>query len=181
VRFGEGLGKEELEVGPVVAPPEVDVLLVPTLVVGEGFVERNVHPAAGLTEWRRGTDEDQPQHALGMLMDEGGHRPGSRGQTDQHRALDLGGVQHGGEVRGPSERRVHHGIVRPVGSTIAAVVPRDHSVTSREIGDLPFPDARVDDLPGRHEDDRRVAPAVRFPRDRAVTLGRSGHVRIPGA
>ncbi len=95
---------------------------------------------------------------------------------------DAGGVHHRDEVRGPLARDVDHRIARPVGPAVPAVVPRDHPVASGEVGDLGLPGPRVDDLPRRHEHDRRVACAVDLVGDpAAVALDEAGRVRVAGA
>jgi hypothetical protein len=74
MRFGERLPEEELEVAAVVASPEVDVLLVPPIVVRERLLEGRVAPRSP-PEWRRRTDEDETDHAIGLLGSKDDHRP----------------------------------------------------------------------------------------------------------
>ena len=110
----------------------------------------------------------RPRTRSGCSRREEDHRSGGRREADEHRSADAGRVHHRAQVGGTFAGHVGDRVGRPVRATIAAVVPRDHAVTAREIRDLGLPDARVDDLPRRDEHHRRVARAVDLVRDPAA-------------
>ena len=73
-------------------------------------------------------------------------------------------------------------LVRPVGAAVAAPVEGDHAEVAREVRDLHLPEPRVDDRPGRQQQDRRLARAVDLVEDAdAVALDVALVVGVAGA
>ena len=82
-----------------------------------------------------------------------------RDSDREHRPLGAGRVHHGQRVGGELVLGVAPGS-GPVGLAVAAPVEGHHAAVAREVGDLRLPVARVDDRPGRQEQDGRLALAV---------------------
>ena len=77
-------------------------------------------------------------------------RPISRPMSaDEHGALGAGRVENGDGVGDGLGVAVGGRVGRPVRASVPAAVEGDHPVVAREVGDLPLPQARVDDAPRR--------------------------------
>ena len=76
---------------------------------------------------------------------------------------------------------VRLGALRPVRAPVAAPVEGDHAEVARQVRDLRLPAARVDDRPGRQQQDGRLAAAVDLVEDpHAVALDEALAVRVAG-
>ena len=177
-------GEEELEEAAVVALPVVAVVLRPirrrsrarrrTAYVALGVVGRERH--------RRPDVDDAARRARD------GRRRGSSPTARPHdsatsaaRSVPVASIT---AIASAANSPVLYASA-PLGRS-ERPLPRPSNVTTRtvagEVGDLRLPEARVDDRPGRQQQDRRLAGAVDLPEDAdAVALDVAGLVRIPGA
>ena len=160
------LAEEELGVPAPVAQPVVAVLLGPALVGVEHVVERvrdrlrHASPswtagaisisaatrsgcsAARMQATRPGRTTPRPPR---------GRRPAASSTATASSAY--------------SRRRTPSALRRPVRAAVAARVERDDGAVPGEVRDLALPRARVHDLPGRKEQERRLSAAVALPVD----------------
>ncbi len=124
---------------------------------------------------------DQPVDPLRVVRGEQQRSFRAPRQRHQHRALRGGRVHHRERVGGELLLAVRVGLGRAVRASVAATVEREHAAVPREVGDLHLPVTRVDDRPGRQEQDRRLARAVDLVEDpHAVALDVAGLVRVAG-
>ena len=157
VRLREALREEEFEEAAVIAQPVVDVVLGPVLLGVERFIER-VDAALGKRRGERNGrgDERCAGDALGVLVREL-HAPHRAARdADQDGALCLRRVEHGKRVERELAHLVRFRPGRSVGPPAAAPVERHDPTVARQVGDLHLPVARVDDRPGRQEQDGRL-------------------------
>src|SRR5208337_3565510 len=118
-------------------------------------------PARALRgEHRGGGHEDDLRDALRVLAGEQERPLKAAGQRDDVGPIGTRRVHHRPDVRGVLALRVGFHPSRPVRAAVAARIEHDHAVVPCEPGDLCLPHARVDDGPGRHEQDGLVAPSV---------------------
>jgi hypothetical protein len=183
VRLREALPEEVLEEAAVVAQPVVVVVLRPALVGLERLVER-MDGALGKRrcERDRRPDEGGAGHALRVLRGE--QHPPERGarHPDDDGALRLRGVEHGERVERELADRVRLGARGPVGAPVSAPVERDHAAVPRQVRNLQLPVARVDDRPGRQEQDGRLPRPVDLVEDpHAVALDVPLRIGVAGA
>ena len=162
MRFGEHLGEEELQELPVVRQPVVPVELLPALVFIQLLGERRDRPGPrrGLAEGHRGADEHQALHPFRVPRGEQQRPLRPRREADHERAIGRGRVQHAQRVRRELGLPVGRGLGGPVRAAVAAPVERDHPAVPRQVGDLHLPAARVNNRPGRQQQNRRIAGAV---------------------
>ena len=92
--------------------------------------------------------------------------PAEREPDDDARSVSVASITASASAAN-SRSSYAAGVCGPVGAAVAAPVERDHAAVAREVGDLHLPVARVDDRPGRQEQDRRLARRRR-PRSRAA-------------
>ena len=151
---------EELDEVAVVAQPVVAVVLRPALVgvVARRRSRRGSARAAVASAARKvGPMKTAPSTRSGCSAASSRPRCAPREKPDDHGALRLGRVHHGERVGGELALVVRRRLPRPVGAAVAAPVERDHAAVAREVGDLHLPVPRVDERPGRQEQDRRLA------------------------
>ena len=114
----------------------------------------------------------------------GGEQQGAardRAVGDEHAAGGTGGVEDGDRVGGVLVGAVAGGRVGAVGAAAAARVERDHAEVAGEVGDLRLPEPRVDDRPGRKEEERLLALAEHLVADAdAARVGVAGLVGREG-
>ena len=124
-------------------------------------------------------DEHQTLDALGVICAEQ-HRPGrAHRQRDDPRSVRAARVHHGKRVGDELRWRIRLGLGGPIRAAVPAAVERQHAPATREIRDLRLPHPRVDDRPGRQEQDRGFAFAVTLPEHpHAVALDIAGLIRV---
>src|SRR3954471_23620628 len=180
VALGEHLGEEEVEVAAVVAAPGRAGVARPALVAARVLVEAR-HAAAGRVlgreAWHRGRDRDDTRDAPGVQRGEQQRGRAADGEAHDDRALGAGGVEHREGVADLGEHAVARGVLRTVRAARPAGVERDDAEVAGESGDLRLPDARVDDRPRRHEQDRPRARAEHLVAD-ADTTGVDGALDV---
>ena len=161
VRLREALPQEELEEVVVVAQPVVDVVLRPPFVGVERLVE-GVHPALGQLRRQRNrrADERGAGDALRVLGSEQDAPQRGARDADHDCALGRGRIEHSECVERELADRVRLRAHGPVGAAVAAPVERDDPAVAREVRDLHLPVPRVDERPGRQQEDGRLARAV---------------------
>ena len=123
-----------------------------------------------------------PVDALGVLGGEQQAALRAGRERDAHRAVDPAGV-HARRSR-PARTRSRRTPRRPgaVRAAVAARVEADDAEVTREVRDLRLPDARVDERPGRQEEQGLLALAVGLPEHaHAVALDEALLVRVAGA
>ncbi len=180
MRLREALREEVLEVALPVPEPVMAVLLGPALVgVEDGF--EGVFALLRL-EGREGRgDEHEPGHPLGMGCRED-ERLAHVAPADDDCALAADRIEDGQGVKGELPPRVRLVVAGPVQAAVPARVESDDSGVARKSGNLHLPAARVDDLPGGHEQDRSLALPVALPEDAdAVALDVALLVGVAGA
>ena len=182
MRLVDGLAEEELEICAEVAPPEMEVLLRPALLGVHDRLERNVALGKPTSKRNRWTDKDETEDPGGILGRHHDLRDGCTGQSDEDRGVRAAGVEHGEQILGERVVAVRRGFLWSIRPAVAARIPGDDPMTSREIGELRLPDPRVDDDPGRHEHDRRIAGAVDLEGDSTpVALSDAFDIRVSGS
>ena len=164
VRLGEALREEELEEVLVVLEPVVAVPLLPAVVV-VARLARTPGSALGRGVRRRQRqsrrDEDHAcRPAPGGSAASSSDAFRAARERHEHRALGAGCVHDRERIGGELLLAVGVGLGRTIRAAVAAPVEREHAAVPREVGDLHLPVARVDDRPGRQEEDRRLARAV---------------------
>jgi hypothetical protein len=179
----EPLGEHREVLAPVrgvrVSPPEVD---------GRGALkEEAVQRVSPEREVRGGVgehraDEDGADHAL---RGEGRQLKlvlGARREADHHGPLGPGRVHHRQAVAGELRRRVAPRVAAAIGAPVAEAVHRQHPEVAREVGDLHLPVARVNQRPGRHQEDGFLALAIDLVEEAlAVALDEALAVGVAGA
>ncbi len=162
VRLVEHLGEEELQEPAVVLAPVVAVVHRPRVggaaqVVLEARADRALREAR--RERHRRADVGDAADALGVVGGQQRRPQRAARQTGEEGLAGLGRVQDGQRVGGELGLGVGLDAGRTVRLAVAAAVERDHPEVPRQVGDLRLPVARVDDRPGRQQQDR-VAPAA---------------------
>ncbi len=154
VRLGEHLAHEELdEAGPVTLPV-VPVVLRPTFVSVERLLEAVVDAVRRVSETDRWTDHDGSEHPLGVVDSQLECKAGAHRHTHDHRSVSVRRIEDGHCVLDDLLRGVGGDLHRPVASSVAPAVVRDHPEMPGEVGNLPLPATGVDDCPCRQEQDR---------------------------
>ena len=170
VRLREALREEELEEVLVVLDPVVTVPLPPVGVVLARLVElaHRLQPRGRRWQRERRGDEHHPVDPPRVFRREQQRPFRAPRQRYEDRALGRGCVHHRDRVRGELLLTVGVGLGRPIGAAVPTSVEGEHAAVPREVGDLHLPVARMDDRPGRHEQDRRLAFPCHRPRRRSV-------------
>ena len=188
VRLVEHATREELhEVLEPALEPVVLVVLRPALVGVEARVEREplALRAGDLQPARRGEGHD-PAHPVGMAGRDV-HRPGDAArEPHQQCPVGAGAVEDGDGVGGVLRVRVGRGTLGAAGATAPTPVEGHHAEVPRQVGHLELPEPRVDDRPGRHQQQGGPVVPLRLvhvvgdphavPHDLAGPVGRSGTV-----
>ena len=160
VRLGEDPGHEELEEAEVVGAPVVLVELRPA----RGRVEAVAECGRGVLGDRDGgADERRARHAVGVPVRDQERAVRAAGDRDEAGLVGSGRVQDGERVVGVVLLRVRLGARGPVGLPVPARVEGQDPEAAREPGELRLPQPRVDERPGREEEDRGVAVAPALP------------------
>ncbi len=184
VRLVEDPGEEELEEALVVPLPVVAVVLRPALVGVELLLEAADDRSLGEPwgERNRRADVGDRRHTVGVVRGEQGAPQRAARDSHEHRALGVRRVQHGDRVGRELGLDVRGDPARAVRLAVAAPVEGDDAEMTCEVGDLRLPVARVDDRPGREQQQRRVAVAVDLVEDaHAVALDVALLVGVAGA
>ncbi len=127
----------------------------------------------------RGDDGDAVE-ALSVVGSEEHDRVQSPGCGDERCALDSDCVEDRECVRGVERKVV--AAFRPVAVARSARVVRENGRARLECGDLMPDDARVDEVPRRHEQNRAPTPAVEVPGDtRPVCAHRGSALSTAGS
>ena len=184
VRLREALREEEREKPFEIAEPEVPVVLRPALVRLELLVEtiqdRAVAVEAAEREGR--ADEDCAGDPFRMRGREEERALRAERERDDDRPLGSGGVEDGKGVGRELVFVVGVRVGRAVRAPVPARVECDRPRVPREVGELELPVARVDDRPGRQEEQGGLALAVDLVVDAdTASLDVALRVRVAGA
>ena len=107
---------------------------------------------------------------------------GALRETHHHRFLSPGRIHHGQAVAGELRGYVAPRIAAAVRAAVAEAVHRQHPEVAGEVSDLHLPMARVDQRPGRQQEDGLLALAVDLVEElHAVALGEAFGVWVEGA
>lgn len=183
MRFGEDVADKEVgEIG-IVHLPVVAVELAPAvggLFLGQEIFDRRV----GVVRADAGRCAHQHccLHPFGMMRRKNAGEHAAEGKPDQDSAGRSGSIHDGKRVGSVVLQTVGRDILRPVGLPVAATVVGDAAIARAEIGKLRLVDTRMDDAPGRHEDQGFRPRSVDFVSDaHAISHDDSGLVGQPGA
>ena len=105
-------------------------------------------------------DEDGAEHPLGGKPRQLELVLGARREAHHHRRLRAGRVHHGQAVAGELDGPVAPWVSAAIRAAVAETVHHQHPEVAREVGDLHLPVARVEQRPGRQQEDRLLALAV---------------------
>ena len=106
---------------------------------------------------------------------------GAAREARHHGAVGPGLVHHCQAVTGELRGSVALRIAAAIGSAVAEAVHRQHAEMAREVGDLHLPVARMDERPGRDQEQRLLALAVDLVEELlTVTLDEALRVRVDG-
>ena len=158
----EELREEELHELGVALQPVVAVELLPALVGFAPLIEgqQSLCPRTLGAERHGGADEDDPLDALRVLGSKHQRSLRAHRVSDDEGAPGLSRVQDRERVGGELRLGVRLGLLRAVGAAVPARVEGQHAAVAREVRDLRLPAARVDERPGRQQQDRRLALSV---------------------
>ncbi len=106
------------------------------------------------------SDEDRAGHSLRGDPPQFERVLRALGETHHERPLGAGRVHYRKAIAGGLIDVVAPRVAAAVGAPVAEAVHRQHPEVAREVGDLHLPVARVDDRPGRQQEDRLLALAV---------------------
>ena len=164
MRLGEDVANEVIGEVRIVRHPVRAIVFVPaveSLVLREEMLRCCV--GIGRPDARRRADQDRRLHALGMIGRHHGGERAAEGQADEHGLARMRGIHDGQRVGEIGVERIGGDVVGPIGLAVAASVIGDAPEALAEIGELRLVDARMNDAPGRQEDDRLGAVAVSLP------------------
>ena len=120
----------------------------------------------------QGADEGGARDPLGGEPRQLEQVLGARREARHHRSLGAARVHHGQAVAGEFRGAIAARVAAAVGAAVAEPVHRQHPEVAREVGDLHLPVARVDQRPGRQQEDGLLALAVDLVEERAARRAR---------
>ena len=127
-------------------------------------------------------DERRAGDPLGREPSELQQELGSAGEAHHHRALRAGGVHRRQAVAGKFRCAVASRVAAAVRAPVPETVHGEHPEMTGEVGDLHLPVARVDQRPGREQEDRLLALSVDLIEEPlAVALDVALLLRVAGA
>jgi len=183
--FDEDAAEEELQESSMVAQPVVGVVFHPIDVFVEFLIEHGpgcVPERSPRREGNRRSDEHDRSDTLRVLRGQK-QGPSRAGRQRNQRGRRRCRVVH--DRQGVSREllvRVHLRVERSIGESVAPTVHHEHATVPRQMGDLEFPVAGVDDRPRRQQEHRRVALAVQLPVEPDAVPNRVPlTIRLPGS
>ena len=179
VRFAEHALEKELREILIMLAPVMLVVLCPSLGVRQRLREQCSHAVRVAFPERCGRrDQHGAVDALGIERRKHRAEMAAERHADNDGRTRVGGIKHRNGVLDIFSRQMRVDATRAVRLAVATPVQGDDAIVAGEIGDLCLPASRMDDRPGRQEQERRLALSIDVVVDaHAVALDVPGGVR----